>query len=557
MAAGLTFLASALYSSESRVRACPFLIVFLHKWICVFYTYHRSSGRDYDYDSRSPSPVTPSRCEGCGKPKVKNASTRLYVSNLHSYCSGERFYGFVEYQKIEDAAKARHKLHLKSLMGKKIEVDYAHDYAPKKRRVHSGSPPTPSSAESYSLFKGRNPTNTSRYASDLSMGQEIKVDCALDYAPKKRWVHSGSPTPSSAESYSLYKASRYASDSRFGFEVGSLSAKYPSKNFDVDPVKPRIKKCVGCSGYSSGTLAEVPPELPSGACFRYLHRHVPPVSCDQLFSAGDAVIPKFDMHVNPSVLSSDEVSSLVTEYAIPSDLHPCVPPSGLTMNRLPADKIGIYDQYLELSGVKRHQDSSVEDPSPTCVRAEDIRRLCENVIDLRPVHPAMLYVVGLTTIWKHVGHHPVFKDGEENVATRMSQFLKFLMAGGVRVRKGTALAANEVIRQHTTPPLPSGSQIPKKSDHQRVVEVENERVLAAKRKAQIAKDKAVGKKAAEGVSHRTKKRKTTPLSFGLSDSKADESNRSGSSTHHSASPFNTIIPNKDGLATSLILEPVN
>ncbi|GJZ89121.1 hypothetical protein Tco_0660903, partial [Tanacetum coccineum] len=31
---GLTFLASALYSSDSRVRACS------HKWICVFYTYH-------------------------------------------------------------------------------------------------------------------------------------------------------------------------------------------------------------------------------------------------------------------------------------------------------------------------------------------------------------------------------------------------------------------------------------------------------------------------------------------------------------------------------------
>ncbi|GJW65609.1 hypothetical protein Tco_0117493, partial [Tanacetum coccineum] len=218
------------------------------------------------------------------------------------------------------------------------------------------------------------------------------------------------------------------------------------------------------------------------------------------------------MYVNPSVLSSDEVNSLVAEYTIPSDLHPCVPPSGLTMNRLPADKIGIYDQYLELSGVRvpfstfllgvikhlrvhisqlvplglnrvtmfeiycrsleidpsvnlfrafyklnkqghwfsferrsgkgghdkifnefctslkhwkdqfflidrraipdampwRHQDSSVADLAPTDVRAKDIRRLCENVIDLRPVHPAMLYAIGLTTIWKRVGHHLVF-----------------------------------------------------------------------------------------------------------------------------------------------------
>ncbi|GKB61964.1 hypothetical protein Tco_0918150 [Tanacetum coccineum] len=219
-------------------------------------------------------------------------------------------------------------------------------------------------------------------------------------------------------------------------------------------------------------------------------------------SVGDAVVSKFNMHVNPSVLTSDEVNSLVVEYAIPLDLHPCVPPSGLTMNRLPADKIGIYDQYLELSGVRvpfstflldvikhfrvhisqlvplglnrvtmfeiycrsleinpsvnlfcavyklnkqghwfsferrsgkgghskifnefctslkhwkdrfffidrrvipdampwRHQDSSVADPPPTGVRAEYIRRLCEHIIDLLPVHPAMLYAVGLTTV---------------------------------------------------------------------------------------------------------------------------------------------------------------
>ncbi|GJY88585.1 hypothetical protein Tco_0503213 [Tanacetum coccineum] len=137
----------------------------------------------------------------------------------------------------------------------------------------------------------------------------------------------------------------------------------------------------------------------------------------------------------------------------------------------------------------RHQDSSVADPPPIGVCAEDIRWLCKNVTDLRLVHLAMLYAVGLTTIWKHAGHHPIFKDGEGTVATSMCQFLKFPMAGGVRVGKGTALAANEVITQHTTPPLPSGSQIPKKLDHQKVVEVKNERVLAMKRKAKAAKDR--------------------------------------------------------------------
>nr|GEZ04413.1 hypothetical protein [Tanacetum cinerariifolium] len=141
----------------------------------------------------------------------------------------------------------------------------------------------------------------------------------------------------------------------------------------------------------------------------------------------------------------------------------------------------------------RHQTSSVADPSPTGVRAEDICRLCENIIDLRPVHPTMLYTIGLTTIWKHVGYHSVFKDGEGT---------------GVGVGKGVALTANEVIPQHITLPLPFGSQILEKSNHQKV----------------------------------------------------DGSPCSGFGTHHSVLPLNTIIPNEVELTTEgdgLILESVN
>ncbi|GJX27252.1 hypothetical protein Tco_0233548 [Tanacetum coccineum] len=201
-------------------------------------------------------------------------------------------------------------------------------------------------------------------------------------------------------------------------------------------------------------------------------------------SVGDAIIPKFDMHVNPSVLSSDEVNSLVAEYVIPSDLHPCVPPSGLTMNRLSADKI----------------DSSVADPPSTSVRAANICRLCEHVVDLHPVHPAMLYAIGLTTIWKYVGHHPVFKDGEGNgnLLPSWLNSLSFLWP--------------EVFVL--------------------VVEVENERVLAAKRKTQAAKDKAVAERASR------------PLSFALDDTEEDHSIHTGFGILHSASPLNTIIPDQ-------------
>ncbi|GKE37710.1 hypothetical protein Tco_1461115 [Tanacetum coccineum] len=136
---------------------------------------------------------------------------------------------------------------------------------------------------------------------------------------------------------------------------------------------------------------------------------------------------------------------------------------GLTLRDCSMILLGIPDRFflIDRRAISdampwRHHDSSVVDPPPTRVQAEDIHRLCANIIDLRPVHPAMLYKIGLSTIRKHVGYHPIFKD----VGTSMSQFLKFPMYGGVRVGKWTALTANEVIVQHTTQPLPFGSQIP-------------------------------------------------------------------------------------------------
>nr|GEV18457.1 hypothetical protein [Tanacetum cinerariifolium] len=276
-------------------------------------------------------------------------------------------------------------------------------------------------------------------------------------------------------------------------------------------------------------------------------------------TVGDAVILKFDMHVYTSVLTSDEVKNIVAEYAIPLDLHPCIPPSGLTMNRLSADKICIYDQYLELSGVRVSFSTfllsvikhfcghwfSFERRSGKRSQGKIFNEFCTSLkhwkdrfflIDRRAIPDAMPWRHQDSSMTDpaptgHVGHHPVFKDGEGTVATGMSLFLKFSMARGVRVGKGTTLTANEVIPQHTTSPLPFCSQVPEKSHHQKVVEYENERVLAAKRKAQATKDRA-----------------------------ADESNRSGFGTHHSTSPLNTIIPNEAELIAEgdgLILEFVN
>nr|GFA40054.1 hypothetical protein [Tanacetum cinerariifolium] len=148
----------------------------------------------------------------------------------------------------------------------------------------------------------------------------------------------------------------------------------------------------------------------------------------------------------PSGLNVDEVINIAEEYGIHLDLRPRVPSSTMTMNNPPSDAIGslvllrmsfggrdkIFNEFcsslknwkdrfflIDLRAIPdampwRHHDSSVSDPPPISVQAKDVLRLCENVIDLRPVHPTMLYEIRLTTIWKHARHHPAFKDGERN-----------------------------------------------------------------------------------------------------------------------------------------------
>ncbi|PWA74268.1 transposase (putative), gypsy type [Artemisia annua] len=69
-------------------------------------------------------------------------------------------------------------------------------------------------------------------------------------------------------------------------------------------------------------------------------------------STSSDVIPKFDMHVIPSVMTEGEVRDAARLYGIPLDLNPQVPPPGMTMDRLPRSSIGIYEAYLEFSGVR-------------------------------------------------------------------------------------------------------------------------------------------------------------------------------------------------------------
>ncbi|GKC82052.1 hypothetical protein Tco_1137769 [Tanacetum coccineum] len=64
------------------------------------------------------------------------------------------------------------------------------------------------------------------------------------------------------------------------------------------------------------------------------------------------VFPKFDMHIYTSELTSSELGKAIEEYDIPLDLHPHLPPLGMTMNKLPSRYIGLYIEQLEHGGLR-------------------------------------------------------------------------------------------------------------------------------------------------------------------------------------------------------------
>ncbi|GJW11474.1 hypothetical protein Tco_1577301 [Tanacetum coccineum] len=217
-----------------------------------------------------------------------------------------------------------------------------------------------------------------------------------------------------------------------------------------------------------------------------------------------AIVPKFDMPHHQSSMSAKDVKSLVRKYNIPLDLHPCAPYDGWTMDKSPEEVIGILptvnlsrvfykiskqghwfsfkkrvgknvggkifnETFSRMRGWKdrfffidqraisdvmawRHHDSGVNDTLPgNDFSIQDVRSLAEKVIDLRPVHPGLLFIA---------------------------------------VDKGDVVSDNHQAGKNTTPPLLVGEPIPDKTDHQLEVEVEDSKVIVAREKKKIQSAKA-------------------------------------------------------------------
>ncbi|GKF09269.1 hypothetical protein Tco_0043493 [Tanacetum coccineum] len=114
--------------------------------------------------------------------------------------------------------------------------------------------------------------------------------------------------------------------------------------------------------------------------------------------------------------------------------------------------------------------------------------------DLRPVPVGLLFRGGLATTWVFSGFHLIFKDTEGNVIT-MSEYLCFPFLSDASIIQGSALLSKDLVAQHTTPPLSVDQAIPKKTDFQREVEVEDSKIVAAReRKARAAAKKKESRK---------------------------------------------------------------
>ncbi|GJZ98425.1 hypothetical protein Tco_0670878 [Tanacetum coccineum] len=210
-----------------------------------------------------------------------------------------------------------------------------------------------------------------------------------------------------------------------------------------------------------------------------------------------SALPKFDMHMYTSSLTETNLKWLTKCYGIPVDLHPRVVSEGMTMNALPNDAIGLYAHHFQQGGLRvpfssfflkvvehfcvhisqliplginrvtffelycraldiipivplfhaapiamawRHHDSSVVDPfpKPTEYNASDVTKLREVFISLRKPPPSLLYVAGISNVWKHAGRVFSLKDSKGKVVT-MAEFLRLPNFKGCKIVGGDLL----------------------------------------------------------------------------------------------------------------------
>ncbi|GKC00283.1 hypothetical protein Tco_0986419, partial [Tanacetum coccineum] len=253
---------------------------------------------------------------------------------------------------------------------------------------------------------------------------------------------------------------------------------------------------------------------------------------DPALEAG--VLPKFDMHLYRSSLNETHVRYLVKLYGIPEELHPRVAPAGVTptvplfrvfyklckqghwfsfQNRAGKgcqpclkdaptslkkwkDKFFLVDRRATpIAMAWRHHDSSVADPFPRSseYNASNVAKLREVVISLRRPPLSILYVAGLSNVWKHADRAFFIRDSEGKVIT-MAKFLRLPNFKGCKVTAGVLLPPGAARVTHLATLVARLQDIPPKTDKIMVAELSCRRVMDDKeKKKRKAEEKAATK----------------------------------------------------------------
>ncbi|GJW82354.1 hypothetical protein Tco_0146329, partial [Tanacetum coccineum] len=241
------------------------------------------------------------------------------------------------------------------------------------------------------------------------------------------------------------------------------------------------------------------------------------------------VLPKFDMPSYESEMTSKDVKSLALRHGIPLDLHPVALTKGWTMDQLPDDMIGLYEQYFEFSGIRvpfstfllaviKHFRVHISQLVPLGLNRLTMFELyCRSLGIVPSVNLfRVFYKVSKQGHWfsfeRRVGkgaRGQVFRETFSGLKGWKKRFF-FLDRRAIPdamvwrhhesnvndpvledgFQASYVLLLTEQIGQHTARPLPTDQPIPEKTAHQKEVEVEDPKIFAAReRKARAAAKK--------------------------------------------------------------------
>ncbi|GKB16932.1 hypothetical protein Tco_0850855 [Tanacetum coccineum] len=158
---------------------------------------------------------------------------------------------------------------------------------------------------------------------------------------------------------------------------------------------------------------------------------------------------------------------LVKTYRIPLDLHPRFPDLGFTMDRLPADAIGIYFEFLWAISdhlTWRHSCSCVSDDlSSDGYDLNDVQPLCARLIHLHVMREEVLVHSGLSSTWFNEEYYPIFRRVDDNSEMSIYNFMTLPSWSDAKIAEEShylSLPLLERVPSHTTAPATIGAIIP-------------------------------------------------------------------------------------------------